>query len=87
MYDLWGETVNIASRMESHGLEGHIQVTERVKNTLNKAFRFTPRGTIEVRGVGAMDVWLLEDRQVKSRTDLPAPEFIRQADRIGAFMG
>jgi class 3 adenylate cyclase len=49
IYDLWGDTVNTASRMESHGLPGTIQVTERVVQRLDGRYPFEPRGTIEVR--------------------------------------
>ena len=62
MYDLWGETVNIASRMESHGLEGRIQTTEHVRRTLRDRYVFTPRGEIDVAGVGSMNTWFLESK-------------------------
>jgi guanylate cyclase len=60
IYDLWGDTVNTASRMESHGLPGQIQVTERVASALGPGFSVRPRGTIEVKGKGAMDTYLLD---------------------------
>ena len=66
MYDLWGETVNIASRMESHGEEGKIQTTKQVRNQLKNRFRFTRRGLVEVNGIGNMDTWILEGRQRES---------------------
>jgi class 3 adenylate cyclase len=62
IYDLWGDTVNTASRMESHGVPGGIQVTERVVAVLNGAYHFEPRGTIEVKGKGPMPTWLLRGR-------------------------
>jgi class 3 adenylate cyclase len=62
IYDLWGDTVNTASRMESHGVPGAIQVTARVRERLRGTYRFEPRGTVEVKGKGAMPTWLLEGR-------------------------
>ncbi len=59
IYDLWGDTVNTASRMESHGVPGRVQVTERVVERLSGSHRFEPRGVIEVKGKGQMPVWLL----------------------------
>jgi class 3 adenylate cyclase len=61
-YDLWGDTVNTASRMESHGVPGCIQVTERTYQRLRDGYRFQPRGRIPVRGMGEMDTWFLLGR-------------------------
>jgi adenylate cyclase len=63
IYDLWGDTVNTASRMESHGVPGSIQVTERVRERLLDRYRFEPREAIDVKGKGFMPTWLLFDRQ------------------------
>ena len=60
IYDLWGDTVNTASRMESHGLPGQIQVTDRVAAALGEAFALRPRGTIDVKGKGPMATYLLD---------------------------
>jgi guanylate cyclase len=59
IYDLWGDTVNTASRMESHGIPGTIQVTERAHIRLASAFEFVDRGMIEVKGKGPMRTYLL----------------------------
>ena len=62
IYDLWGDTVNTASRMESQGMPGAIQVTERTFSRLRDAYRFECRGQIEVKGKGAMTTYLLTGR-------------------------
>ena len=60
IYDLWGDTVNMASRMESHGEPGKIQVSERTWKKLKDHFELTPRGEIDVKGKGRMKTWFLE---------------------------
>jgi guanylate cyclase len=60
IYDLWGDTVNTASRMESHGLPGQIQVTERVASAIAPGFSVRSRGVIEVKGKGPMPTYLLD---------------------------
>jgi adenylate cyclase len=59
IYDLWGDTVNVASRMESLGLPGRIQVTEAVYERLQDGYLFESRGTISVKGKGEMTTYLL----------------------------
>jgi class 3 adenylate cyclase len=59
IYDLWGDTVNTASRMESHGIAGCIQVTGRTYARLQGRYRFERRGPIAVKGKGEMVTWLL----------------------------
>ena len=63
IYDLWGDTVNTASRMESHGLTGEIQVTERVAAVLREQFVIRSRGTVTVKGKGPMQTFLLTGRR------------------------
>lgn len=62
-YDLWGDAVNTASRMESHGVPGRIQVNEKVRELLGDAYRFESRGMIDIKGKGPMEVFLLEGRE------------------------
>ena len=63
IYDLWGDAVNIASRMESHGKPGYIQVTHATYLKLQNKYLLEPRGTIEVKGRGEMmTYWLLGRR-------------------------
>jgi class 3 adenylate cyclase len=61
-YDLWGDTVNTASRMESHGIAGCIQVTDRTYQRLRDRYRFQRREPIQVRGMGEMVTYLLLGR-------------------------
>jgi class 3 adenylate cyclase len=63
IYDLWGDAVTTASRMESHGVPGGIQVTEAVRNRLADRYDLVERGEIEVKGRGTMRTWLLEGRR------------------------
>lgn len=57
--DLWGDTVNIAARMESHGVPGRIQVSRDTAGLLGDDFALEPRGEIEAKGKGAMDAFFL----------------------------
>jgi class 3 adenylate cyclase len=59
-YDLWGDTVNTAARMESHGAPGEIQVTESTYRLLRERFAFEDRGLIDVKGKGPMRTWFLQ---------------------------
>jgi class 3 adenylate cyclase len=61
-YDLWGDTVNTASRMESTGVAGCIQVTERTYRRLRDDYRFERRGPVQVKGKGELVTWFLVDR-------------------------
>lgn len=65
-YDLWGDTVNTASRMESHGAAGRIQVTDSTYRRLKKQYLFEDRGLIQVKGKGEMNTYFLIDRKKKS---------------------
>ena len=61
IYDLWGETVNIASRMESHGLPGRIHVSGTMARKLKDRFRLEERGQLPIKGVGAMTTYWLHN--------------------------
>jgi adenylate cyclase len=63
IFDVWGDTVNMASRMESHGLAGQIQVTEAVRAALADDFDFAGPKMINVKGKGETAVWFLPLRQ------------------------
>jgi adenylate cyclase len=64
LYDLWGDAVNTASRMESHGTPGRIQITRATYELLADEFECESRGTIPVKGKGEMEVWYLVGRRV-----------------------
>jgi guanylate cyclase len=70
LYDLWGDAVNTASRMESQSMPGAIQITRATYELLKDEFECRPRGTIEVKGKGPMETWYL----VGSRSDEGAAE-------------
>jgi adenylate cyclase len=59
LYDLWGDAVNTASRMESHGTPGRIQITRSTYDLLAGEFECEPRGTIAVKGKGEVEAWYL----------------------------
>ena len=58
-YDIWGPTVNTASRMESHGLPGKVQIAQATYELLKDEFVCEPRGMVEVKGVGEVETWFL----------------------------
>ncbi|NVK40514.1 MAG: HAMP domain-containing protein [Oceanospirillaceae bacterium] len=64
IYDIWGDAVNTAARMESQGLEGRIQVTETTYRYLKDQFLFEDRGFIHVKGKGRMHTYILNGRKV-----------------------
>jgi class 3 adenylate cyclase len=62
IYDLWGDTVNTASRMESHGIENCIQLTESTYERLRDNYLCEERGTIDVKGKGKMKAYFLKGK-------------------------
>lgn len=63
IYDLWGDTVNTASRMESHGIPNRIQISEATYERLADKYLAEPRGLIDVKGKGGMLTYLLQGRK------------------------
>jgi adenylate cyclase len=73
-YDLWGDVVNTASRMESHGISGRIQVTDSTRQQLCEPFIFEDRGVIKVKGKEDMRTWFLNGRTEKVVVNQPMSE-------------
>jgi class 3 adenylate cyclase len=66
IYDLWGDTVNTASRMESTGAPGRVQVTDQMQRALADQFEFEDRGEIEIKGKGRLHTWLITGRKTEA---------------------
>jgi len=62
LYDLWGDTVNMASRMESHGTSDEIQISRPTWELLGDDFVTEPIGLVDVKGKGDMETWRLVSR-------------------------
>jgi adenylate cyclase len=69
IYDVWGDTVNIASRMESTGSPGAVHVSHATYLRIQHAYVFEDRGEIEVKGKGLMRTWLIKERRADVRVD------------------
>jgi class 3 adenylate cyclase len=63
-YDLWGDTVNTAARMEASGIAGCIQITEQTWRQLAGRYPFVRRDGVEVKGKGLMTTWTLEPAEL-----------------------
>ena len=75
IYDLWGDTVNVASRMESSGEPGHIQAPEAMYEVLKDHYNFEERGEVEVKGKGFMKTYWLRGRRSESPLS-PYPQYL-----------
>jgi guanylate cyclase len=73
LYDLWGDAVNTASRMESQGTASQIQVTRATCELIAAEFVCEPRGTISVKGKGDMETWYLVSRSRAAATPRSSP--------------
>ena len=63
IYDLWGDTVNLASRMESHGVPGAIQISQATRDHLGERYHVESRGEIDLKGRGRHRTYLLIGRR------------------------
>jgi class 3 adenylate cyclase len=72
IYDLWGDTVNTASRMESSGVIQEIQVSQQVYERLVGKFVFEPRGMIKVKGKGELETYLLKGKLLGAGETAPS---------------
>jgi len=78
LYDIWGDTVNIASRLESHGLPGRVHVSPRTSQMLADQYNFEARGLINLRGIGKLRTSFLTGRKGSGR-----PELLERKQRAG----
>ena len=65
-YDLWGDTVNIASRMESHGEAGKVHISKSTYDLLSDEFDCVSRGRTAIKGKGEMETWYVVDRRTRA---------------------
>jgi class 3 adenylate cyclase len=71
LYDLWGDTVNVASRMESTSEAGCIQVSRATRDALDDTFAFSEARVLDVKGRGAMETYILRERRQTARSGRP----------------
>eukprot|EP00064_Thunnus_orientalis_P008342 superscaffoldBa00000987_g8365 len=84
-YDIWGNTVNVASRMDSTGVQGKIQVTEDVHRLITNYYNFVCRGQVSVKGKGQMLTYFLEGRRQGIRPSQTQQQPGNTAHRCSAF--
>jgi len=85
LYDVWGDAVNIASRMESHGVAGRVQVSESTRRLLGEPFLLEERGALAVQGQGEVRTWFLSGRDGAVEPSGSSPSGPRPSGR--AFSG
>ena len=84
LYDLWGDAVNTASRMESHGTTGRIQITRATKELIEDEFVCEPRGSVSVKGKGEMETWYVVRRRASPANSRAHPVPVRPEVLPGA---
>jgi class 3 adenylate cyclase len=76
VYDIWSDTVNIASRMGSHGLPNCIQISAAIRLHIHEHFHFEPHGCVDIKGKGPLGTFILvgrPDTSASAAQKLPAP--------------
>lgn len=73
-YDVWGDPVNLAARLEQTGVAGRIHVSRAVRDALADGFEFSSHGLIEIKGLGTEKTWFLEGEREAGRIPPPAGE-------------
>jgi class 3 adenylate cyclase len=68
IYDVWGDTVNLASRLEHHSQPQSILVSELTHARLGSGYQLEPHGSIDVKGYGVVHTWLLKGRRVDGQS-------------------
>jgi class 3 adenylate cyclase len=63
VYDIWGDAVNIASRMESHGMPNRIQISATTRLHIHERFQLEPHGYVDIKGKGPMETFMLLGRR------------------------
>ena len=82
VYDVWGDTVNTAKRMESYGLPGRVHGSVATRRALGEAFRFEPRGALVINGKGSMQIYfLIDNSEAKKPAGIANRQGPRSADR------
>ena len=71
LYDIWGPTVNLASRLESTGVPGAIHISDDVRRGLSASLVCVPRGLQEIRGIGAIQTYLIRPEESDRQPPLP----------------
>ena len=86
-YDIWGDTVNVASRMESHSLPGQIQISDTTYQLIKNDFEFSESNLIEVKGKGQMKTYFLVSDKVKTKETISQnkPNLIENINKITNF--
>jgi adenylate cyclase len=77
LYDIWGDTVNLASRLESHGLPGRIHVSPQTRQLLEGRYDLEPRGLINLRGIGKIRTAFITGRKGGVRS-----QFLEREQRV-----
>jgi guanylate cyclase len=79
LYDLWGDAVNVADRMQTEGTPGQIQITRATYELLKDEFICEPRGTVDVKGKGQMETWFVIGKRESPSSTATAPARVAAA--------